>query len=96
MKKGLAIRESKEIRKDCFFFFFGIGRKTGVARERLVAKEWEEREKEKKREFCFFLVDSRVMQKGEGLLFFEDGHTPRGSSSIFSILEADCIKLVIL
>ena len=36
-----------------------------MARERLVAKEWEEREKEKKREFCFFLVDSRVGLLGE-------------------------------
>ena len=33
------------------FSFFGIGRKTAVARERLVAKEWEEREKEKKIKF---------------------------------------------
>ena len=36
-----------------------------MARERLVVKDWEEREKEKKKKFfCFFLVDSRVMQKG--------------------------------
>ena len=34
---------------------FGIGRKTAVARERLVAKEWEEREKEKKRKFLLLL-----------------------------------------
>ena len=56
MKKGLAIRKSKERKKDCFF---GIERKkAGVARERLVAKEWEEREKEKKREFFVVFVES--------------------------------------
>ena len=48
-----------------FLSLFGIRRETAVARERLVVKDWEEREKEKKKKFfCFFLVDSRVMQKG--------------------------------
>ena len=64
MKKRLAIRESKERRKD-FFFLFWNWKKNGCGRERLVAKEWEEKEKEKKREFCFFLVDSRVGLLGE-------------------------------
>ena len=59
MKQGLAIRESKERRKDCFF---ELREKAGVARERLVAKEWEEREKEKRREFLLF--PPRV-EKGE-------------------------------
>ena len=69
-ERRLAIRESKERRKDCFL---GLrGKKAGVARERLVAKEWEEREKEKKREFLLF--SPRVEKKGE------DPRGPVGSS----------------
>ena len=54
--------------------FLELREKAGVARERLVAKEWEEREKERKRRKESFCCFRRELKKGE------DPQGPVGSS----------------
>ena len=69
MKKGLAIRESKERRKDCFLELREKSRsgQRKVSRERVGRKG----EREEKRVFCCF---RRELKKGE------DPRGPVGSS----------------